>query len=64
MAVIDLKTYAFLSEDEITPLKPLSVASGVADVLVNGVPVLQNGEALKAFPGRVLRHERQKGARA
>ena len=64
VAVIDLEAYAFPSEDDITPLKPLAMASGVACVLVNGIPVLQNGEAFKAFPGRVLRHERQKGALA
>ena len=57
LAVIDLESYAFPSEDEITPLKPLAMASGVDCVLVNGVPVLKNGEALQAFSGRVLRHE-------
>ncbi len=58
VAVIDLESYAFPSEDEITPLKPLAMASGVDCVLVNGVPVLQNGEALQAFSGRVLRHKK------
>ena len=57
VAVIDLETYAFPSETEITPLKPLAMASGVDCVLVNGVLAMQNGEALQSFPGRVLRHE-------
>ncbi len=57
VAVIDLENYRFPSEAEVTPLKPLAMASGVAFLLVNGVPTLENGEVVKSFPGRVLRHE-------
>ena len=37
---------------------PHSYPEGIPYVLVNGVPVIQNSEWTRAFPGKVLRHKR------
>ena len=42
-------------EDHATYEKPQQFATGVRDVLVNGVPVLRDGEHTGAKPGRVVR---------
>ena len=42
-------------QDHSTYEKPQQFATGVRDVLVNGVPVLRNGEHTGAKPGRVVR---------
>ncbi len=57
IAVIDLDHYRFPSEEEITPLKPLAMATGVSYLLVNGIPTVENAQVLRTYPGRVLRHE-------
>jgi beta-lactamase class A len=50
VTVFDPKTIADLATFE----KPHQYAVGVRDVLVNGVPVLRDGEHTGAVPGRVL----------
>lgn len=57
IAVIDLEQYRFPSEEEISPLQPLAMASGVEHLFVNGTPVLYNGQPLSNMPGKVLRHQ-------
>jgi N-acyl-D-amino-acid deacylase len=42
-------------EDAATFATPQKLATGVSDVLVNGVPVLLDGKFTDALPGRVLR---------
>jgi N-acyl-D-amino-acid deacylase len=42
-------------QDHATFEKPHQYATGVAHVLVNGVPVLRDGEHTKAMPGRFVR---------
>lgn len=42
-------------QDHATFTEPHQLATGVAHVLVNGVPVLRNGEHTGALPGRVVR---------
>jgi N-acyl-D-amino-acid deacylase len=41
--------------DHATYAEPHQLATGVRDVLVNGVRVLADGEHTGAFPGRVVR---------
>jgi N-acyl-D-amino-acid deacylase len=41
--------------DTATTKDPQSKPTGLTDVLVNGVPVLRNGQFIGAHPGRVLR---------
>ncbi|MDZ4349595.1 MAG: D-aminoacylase [Xanthomonadaceae bacterium] len=41
--------------DHATYENPLQLATGVTDVIVNGTPVLRNGEHTGATPGRVVR---------
>ena len=41
--------------DTATYAKPQTLAEGVSDVLVNGVPVMLNGAFTDAAPGQVLR---------
>ena len=45
--------------DTATYAAPQTLAEGVSDVLVNGVPVLLDGKFTNAFPGRVLRKSSQ-----
>jgi N-acyl-D-aspartate/D-glutamate deacylase len=49
--------------DTATYAQPHSYAEGVRDVLVNGVPVLRDGEHTNARPGRVIRGPGWRGAR-
>src|SRR5262249_27477999 len=42
-------------QDHATFERPHQYSTGVRDVLVNGVPVLRNGEHTGAKPGRVVR---------
>jgi N-acyl-D-amino-acid deacylase len=51
LVVIDPATVA----DRATYAEPRELATGVADVLVSGVPVLAGGELTGALPGRALR---------
>jgi N-acyl-D-amino-acid deacylase len=51
IVVFDPKTVA----DHATYEKPLQYATGVADVFVNGVQVLKNGEHTGAKPGRFIK---------
>jgi N-acyl-D-amino-acid deacylase len=57
IVVFDPKTVA----DHATFLKPQQLATGVTDVLVNGQPVLKDGEATGAHAGRVVRGRAWKG---
>ena len=45
-------------EDHATFEKPLQYATGVSEVLVNGIEVIKNGEHTGAKPGRVVLRER------
>lgn len=58
VVVFDPKTIA----DRATFEKPLQYATGVRDVLVNGVPVLLAGEHTGATPGRIVRGKGYKPA--
>jgi N-acyl-D-amino-acid deacylase len=51
-------------QDHATFADPHRYATGVLDVIVNGVPVLENGEHTGATPGRVVRGPGWKGAPA
>lgn len=51
IVIFDPKTI----QDHATFEKPHQYSTGVRDVFVNGVPVLQNGEHTGATPGRVVR---------
>jgi N-acyl-D-amino-acid deacylase len=42
-------------KDNATFEKPHQYATGMVHVLVNGIPVLENGEHTGAFPGRIVR---------
>jgi len=42
-------------QDHATYEKPLQYATGISDVLVNGVPVIKNGEHTGAKPGRFIK---------
>ncbi|HEY7820557.1 MAG TPA: D-aminoacylase, partial [Vicinamibacteria bacterium] len=44
--------------DTATFTEPLSYSVGVDHLLVNGVPVIQDGELTAALPGKALRHRR------
>jgi N-acyl-D-amino-acid deacylase len=57
VVVFDPKTVA----DHATFVKPQQLASGVTDVLVNGQPVLKDGEATGAHAGQVVRGRGWKG---
>lgn len=47
--------------DHATFEKPMQYATGMVHVLVNGVPVLRNGEHTGAKPGRIVRGRGSKG---
>ncbi len=55
LAVIDLENYQFPSPDKVDYRKPLTMASGVEAVIVNGTLVIDSGELVPALPGRVLK---------
>ena len=55
IAVIDLEAYNYPSPQEVDYRKPLTMASGVDTVLVNGKAALEKGELRKPFSGKVLR---------
>lgn len=42
--------------DESTMTDPAAAPTGIKTVIVNGIPVLENGQPTGARPGRVLRH--------
>jgi N-acyl-D-amino-acid deacylase len=54
IAVFDPNTI----QDHATFEKPRQLATGVSEVFVNGVEVIQNGEHIGAKPGRVVRRDR------
>ena len=58
VAVIDLEQYRFPTAQEIHPLKPLTMATGVDYLFVNGSPAVDNQTIQKPMAGRVLRHGR------
>src|SRR5581483_11029999 len=47
--------------DTATYEDPHHFAAGVIDVIVNGVPVLWDGQMTSALPGRVLRNQKAEG---
>ena len=55
LAVIDLECYHFPTPLEIDYRKPLTMAEGVETVIVNGQKVIDAGELIPAYPGRVLK---------
>ena len=52
--VFDPEKYSFPSPAESDPNDPMPMASGVSTVVVNGVPVLQNGALTGKKSGKVL----------
>jgi N-acyl-D-amino-acid deacylase len=54
IAVFDPNTI----QDHATFEKPRQFATGVSEVFVNGVEVVQNGEHIGAKPGRVVKRDR------
>jgi len=57
IAVLDLDAYRFSNSDPIDYTKPLSMAEGVSDVLVNGQPALLSGQLKRSRSGKVLKHK-------
>ncbi len=55
LAVIDLENYRFPSPQEIDYRKPLTMAEGVVNLVVNGQEVIDAGELVLVYPGRVLK---------
>lgn len=55
LAVIDLEEYNFPSPEEVDYREPLTVATGVDAVIVNGKIPLENAEMQNVFSGRVLK---------
>lgn len=55
IAVVDLANYNFPSPNEVDYKKPLTVATGVDYVLVNGELPLDNGVVTNIFSGQVLK---------
>jgi N-acyl-D-amino-acid deacylase len=43
-------------QDTATFERPIAAPTGIDDVIVNGVAVLEGGKVTGARPGRVLRH--------
>jgi len=54
ISIIDLDAYSYPSPQEVDYRKPLTMASGVDTVLVNGKAALEKGEVKKPFAGKVL----------
>jgi N-acyl-D-aspartate/D-glutamate deacylase len=54
IAVIDLEKYDFPEPNEVDCRKPLTMASGVEYVMVNGVLAIDGGELKKSLSGSVL----------
>ena len=50
--------------DHATYAEPMQFATGVSQVLVNGVPVVRDGQHTGATPGRVVRGPGWQGAAA
>jgi N-acyl-D-aspartate/D-glutamate deacylase len=55
VTVVDLDQYSFPSPEEADVRKPLTVATGVQDVIVNGQFAIQNTELKTPFAGKVLK---------
>jgi N-acyl-D-aspartate/D-glutamate deacylase len=49
--------------DTATYEDPHHFAAGVIDVIVNGVPVLRDGQMTSALPGRILKNQKAEGRR-
>ena len=47
-------------KDKATFTRPLQYARGVEFLLINGIPVIDDGEATNALPGKVLRYSNRK----
>lgn len=58
ISIIDLNSYNFPSPQEADYRKPLTVASGVDTVLVNGKAAISSGELKRPLSGKVLRREK------
>lgn len=57
IAVIDIDNFRFPSPEEVDYHKPLTVATGVKNLLVNGQFTIKNGNLARPFAGRVLRKQ-------
>lgn len=55
VAVIDIENFRFPGPDEIDYRKPLTVAEGVDQLLVNGQFTIKDGQLARPFSGRVLK---------
>ncbi|MBC8586987.1 N-acyl-D-amino-acid deacylase family protein [Paratissierella segnis] len=55
ISIIDLENYNFPSPDEVDYKKPLTVATGVDYVIVNGQLTIYEGNLTNTFSGRVLK---------
>ena len=58
ITVIDLDAYNFPSPQEVDYRKPLTMATGVDTVLVNGKLALEKGELKKPLSGKVLKRQK------
>jgi N-acyl-D-amino-acid deacylase len=54
LMVFDPERYSFPLPSESDPNDPFPMASGVTDVVVDGVPILLKGKLTGSKPGRVL----------
>ena len=54
VAVIDLESYDFPEPEAVDCKKPLTMATGVDFVLVNGKVAIEKGELLKPLSGGIL----------
>ncbi len=54
LAVIDFDNYSYPNEDTIDYSKPITLARGVDNVVVNGIVVLNNGEVKNVGAGKFL----------
>ena len=55
VAVIDIEHFRFPSPEEVDYHKPLTVAEGVDQLLVNGQFTIKDGQLARPFSGRVLK---------